>query len=622
MSRRLFLLATLASTLVLFVAVNALAGVVLRGASLDLTEDSLYSLSRGSDDVLAAIPEPIDLTFYFSRGLAQDYPQIRAYGARVRETLQMLVDRSAGKLRLTIVDPEPFSEEEDQAIAAGLRGAPTEGGAVVYFGLTARNALDETVVAPFFSPDREPYLEYELLRLIVDLGRDAETTVALITSLPLETPAADPFGGAEVPRPIYFYDQLLASFDVVTLDRDFDAIPPQADVLVIAHPWELDDVQLWAVDQFVLERGRALVLVDPYSRLSQAPGPTGFPDMDAVRTSTLGPLLAAWGVSYDPTVVLLDRAQALTAAVQEEGRVTERPYPVWFDGPADQLASGDLATAALNRGVRVAVAGAVSPLEGAATTFEPLAVTSDDARAIDIDQAVDAVPEDLLADYAPEGVFTLAARVSGEITSAFPDGAPEGVDAPLPLTEGRAEIVVMADADVLDDTFYVVRDPLYGDTTLADNAVLLLNAIDLLAGADALVGLRSRARADRPLTRIEDMRAGAEAALLAEQSRLEEELAASEQRMAELEEEIGAAGLVGDADASAEREANLELLRVRDAVLDARARLREIEREHRRDIERLQATVIALNVWLLPLLVALCGVGVFVARRRAAGLGS
>ena len=131
------------------------------------------------------------------------------------------------------------------AIAAGLRGAPTEGGDTLYFGLTARNALDETAVAPFFNPDREPYLEYELLRLIVELGRDSEVKVALITSLPLETPMSTPLGGPEVPQPIYFYDQLLASFDVDTLDRDFADIPQDAEVLVIAHPWELDPGQLY-----------------------------------------------------------------------------------------------------------------------------------------------------------------------------------------------------------------------------------------------------------------------------------------------------------------------------------------------------------------------------------------
>ena len=184
----------------------------------------------------------------------------------------------------------------------------------------------------------------------------------------------------------------------------------------------------------------------------------------------------------------------------------------------------------------------------------------------------------------------LMARLSGEIPTAFPDGAPEDVlDPPEALASGRAEIVVVSDADLLDDTFYVSRDAMFGDTTSADNAVFLLNVIDLLAGGDALVGLRSRARADRPLTLIEDMRAKAEDAQATEQAALEDQLAAAERRMTELEDQIAEAGLIGDAGADMEQEANRELLRVRDAVLATRAELRQIERAYRSDIERLES---------------------------------
>ncbi len=565
MKRRTFLAFALSAILVLFVSVNAIAGVALRGARIDLTSDQLYSLSRGSRDVVRALAEPVDLTLYFSRGLAQDYPALRAYGARVRETLQAFVDRSGGKLRLTIVDPEPFSEEEDAAFAAGLQAVPTGDGESIYFGLVARNALDETGVVPLFSPDREPYLEYELTRTIADLKQGREVKVAVVTSLPLEQPAAGVLGGPAAPRPIHFYEQLLSSFEVVLLDEDFRAVPEDADVLVIAHPWELDPDQLWAIDQHVLSHGRALVMVDPYARYAQSPGPTGFPDLDAVRSSNLAPLLAAWGVAYDPRQVVIDRENALIAAVQEEGRRIDRAYPLWFDAPASQLSEDDLATVGLTRGVVFVSAGAIEPLDAPGVSFEPLAWTSPDARAIDVDDAVDAEPRALLEAYEPEGVFTLAARISGELTTAFPDGAPDEVRDPGEAVErGHAEVVVVADADLLDDAFYVVRDPGYGSSTQADNAAFLINAIDLLAGSDALVSLRSRARSNRPLTVLERMRESAEAALMSEQLELEAELEAAEQRMTELQAAVPVELAGTAAGMEAEREANAEFLRMRD----------------------------------------------------------
>jgi ABC-type uncharacterized transport system involved in gliding motility auxiliary subunit len=620
MKRRPFLAFALGAILVIFVSVNAIAGVVLKGVRLDLTADRLYSLSPGSRDVVDSLTEPVDLTLYFSRGLAQDYPALRAYGARVRETLQAFADRSRGKLRLTIVDPEPFSEQEDAAFAAGLEPVPLGDGASIYFGLVARNALDETGIVPLFSPDREPYLEYELTRTIADLREGRETKVAIITSLPMEQPAPGVLGGPAAPRPIHFYEQLLQSFEVVLLDQDFTAVPDDADVLVIAHPWELDEDQLWAVDQYVLKHGRALVMVDPYSRYSRSPGPTGFPDLDQPATSNLAPLLQAWGVAYDPRRVVLDRENALVAGVQEEGRRVERAYPLWFDAPPEQLSQRDLATVGLTRGVVLVSAGALDPLDAPGITFEPLVRTSSDARVIDVDDTIDAEPRKLVEGYEPEGSFVVAARVSGEMKTAFPDGAPDGVRDPQgALDRGQADIVVVADSDLLDDTFYVVRDPGYGDAAQADNAAFLINAIDLLAGSDALVSLRSRARANRPLTVLDRMRETAEAALLSEQIELETELQAAEERMAELQAAVPEEAAGTELGLQAAREANAEYLRMRDIVLDTRARLRVIERSHRAAIDRLEAVVITANVWALPLLVALFGVGVFVLRRRSHG---
>ncbi|MGD2131893.1 MAG: Gldg family protein [Maricaulaceae bacterium] len=619
MGRSAFLAAALGAIAVIFIAVNAIAGVVFRGAQLDLTADHLYTLSRGSREVIDDLAEPIDLQLFYSRGLAQDFPEIRAYGARVRETLQAMAARSNGKLRLEIINPDPFSEEEDQAIAAGVRGVPIGDGSALYFGLVARNALDETAAIGFFNPDREPYLEYELLRLISDLKLSVEPKVALISSLPLETQTPNPFRGPATTQPLYVYDQLLSAFDVDTLDRDFAEIPADADVLVIAHPWELDEGQLWAVDQFMLTRGRAVIVVDPYSRLALAPGPTGYPDLDAVRASTLGPLLPTWGVLFDSREVVLDRANALLASVREDERLIEREFPAWFEVPPGQLSADHLATAALTRGVRMAAAGHLDPIEGASTSFEPLIVTSEDARRMDVDGVVAASPRDLLEGYAPEGAFTLAARISGEVESAFPDGPPEGIDrSPADVQSGQIEAIVIADSDLLDDEFYVSPDPVFGSTALADNAAFVLNAVDLLSGSDALIGLRSRGRVERPMSLIEDMRATAAQALAAEQSELEAELEAAEQRLVQLESEAGGGlrSLNTDAERDIADETTSELLRVRDTVISARARLREIERSYRADIDRIEALIIAINVWLVPMLVALVGVGVFVSRRR------
>lgn len=624
MRRRPFFLLALACLAALFVAVNALGGLWLKRVRLDLTEDRLYTLSQGARDIVDRLSEPVDVTFFYSRDLAQNYQQIRGYGARVRETLQAYAARSGGMIRLEIVDPAPYSVEEDRAIAAGMEAAPTDAGDPLYFGLSARNAVDERAVIAFFSPEREPFLEYELARVFSELESPAEVKVALLTGLPLET---GPQGGAALlsnkAQGLFAFREMISAFDLDILDGDFAEIPDDADVLVLAHPGPLEDDQLYAIDQWVLRHGRALVFLDPYSRLALTPGPTGMPPLDAQRFSDLGPLIEAWGVAFDPETVVLDPDNALRAAFLEDGRRVERDYPLWLEVRPDAMDPDDLATAPLKRGLHLIAAGRLDPVEGAATDFTPLARTSPAAGVADAMQTGgDPTPDELMAGFRPAGgPMTLIARVSGAAASAFPAGAPDGVspDADA-LTSGDVEIILTADSDLFDDGFYVADDGLFGQSTFMDNAAFVLNAIDLLAGDAALISLRSRPSSARPMKRVEALRAAAEMRYFEEQSSLEAELAAAESRLQELE----AAGKVSTAfsDAASQEESD-EAERARAAIFDTRARLRDVQRNFRADVERLEAWLIFLNVWLTPILVAAFGVWVFVARRRAfAGRGS
>ncbi|MCG8440993.1 MAG: Gldg family protein [Caulobacterales bacterium] len=666
MKRGTFFWLAFACVLAMFVSVNIIAAIAFKGARLDLTENRLYTLSDGTKDVLAGLSEPIDVTLFYSRDLASAYPSLRVYAARVRQMLGAYAARAEGKLRVEFVDPVPFSPEEDRAIAAGLEGAPTGGGETIFFGLSAENALDEQAAIPFFNPDREAFLEYELTRVIAELEQPSRGVVAVITSLPLET---GPGGGASLfsggPRGLLAYRELSAAFDLELLDADFALIPPQAEILLIAHPWELSDAQLFEIDQFVLEKGRAIVLVDPHSQMTTSPGVMSAPAFGAPSGSDLGPLLAAWGVDYDPGDVLLDRGLAMRAAVREGDRYVERPYPLWVAAGPERMSATDLATAALTRPVRFGAAGRIAPLEGAETVFEPLITSSPDVMVAPADRAAGTPsPADLLTGFvSQDAAQVIAARVSGRLTTAFPDGPPseeagavsidvagavdetgdsvdlgegeegarpsgeEGETAAVPVvprrTEGEGVVIVVADADLLDDQLYVQSDPLFGATTTADNASFVLGAVDLLAGAPELVGLRARARSDRVMERVEDLRRAAESRYYDEQERLEAELIAAETRLAELRDQgAETSAFIGLGSGEMSPAAEAELDRIVSEVAATRANLRSVESALRADIDRLEAWLVFANVWLLPILAAGFGVWVFTARRRAADHGA
>src|SRR3974390_1958961 len=134
---------TLLALALLFIGLTVLFNHALRGWRLDLTQNRLYTTAPGTDRILGSIKEPLNLYFYFSEKTAAQLPQLKTYGVRVRELLEEFSARAGGKLRLHLIDPQPFSEEEDRASELGVHGGPVgASGAQLYFGLAGTNSTD------------------------------------------------------------------------------------------------------------------------------------------------------------------------------------------------------------------------------------------------------------------------------------------------------------------------------------------------------------------------------------------------------------------------------------------------------------------------------------------------
>jgi ABC-type uncharacterized transport system involved in gliding motility auxiliary subunit len=637
-ARRYALLAALA-LFVMFVAANVTATTWFRSWRLDLTENQLYSLSRGTQQTLDALSEPVELKLYYSRDAAAPSPQLAAYAARVREMLQSFAARSHGRVRFVEVDVQAFSEEEDDAVEAGIEPLRLyEGADAIYFGLTGANAIDDQRTIPLFDPQREPFLEYEITRLIYELERPDPTRVALITSLPIDPAAAvDESRGA--PTQSVFATEMGRLLDVIKLEPDFTTIP-DVDVLAIIHPGALSQRQLYAIDQFLLRRGRAFVALDPASLMAEQT--TSFdpfnPTLPAPSASTLEPLLERWGVSMTPSVVL-DAENALPVQVQDPrtGQPGQAPQPLFFIVPAAQLDRQDLMTAWLRRGVNFGLAGALTASERGGLSVQRLAVTSGQTMRMAAAEALARPsPYDIAAMWPPTAgrIETIALRISGNLETAYPNGRPAAdaspvVDGEAPLAatteDGElaeplarsatpAQIVIVADVDFLADDFYI--DPQSGAAAV-DNASFALNAIDVLGGSDALVSLRSRAPSLRRMDLVEEMEADAERRIRRRQEELQEELRETEARLAELQERGRGSGFFsGNLGAELTAEERTEIERFRARVVDVRGELRRVERDLRGDIERLETLVVFINVWLAPLLIAAAGVFLFWRRQR------
>lgn len=643
-ARRFSLLAALA-LFVAFVAGNVISNSWFRSWRLDLTENHLYSLSEGTVRTLADLTEPVELTLYYSRDGAALEPSLQAYAARVREMLQTFQARSHGRVRFVEVDVKPFSEEEDAAVEAGVEPIVLfEGADPLYLGLVGANAIDDRVVLPFVAPQREAFLEYEVTKLIFELENPERTRVGLITSLPLNPGVeAEPVFGPP-PQESMFSAEMGRLLDVTKLEPDFTSIP-DVDVLAIIHPGELSPAQLYAIDQFILRKGRAFIALDPAALAADQSGGLGALGLGASAppSSTLEPLLARWGVAMTPGVVLdLDNALPVQAQDPRTGQPVQAPQPLFFRAAGDQLDREDLMTAWLQRGINFGLAGALTVSEREGVTVTRLVQTGGRTMRMPAEQAMlRPSPFEILQMWPASGsrVETVALRLSGNLSTAFPGGPPPAEEAatppavapapappspqpppaaapspPLTASATPAEIVIVADVDFLDDNFYADRR---NNVAVADNAAFALNALDVLGGSAALVSLRSRAPSQRPMELIDEMEREAQRRIRRRQEDLQAELEETQDRLAALQARGGGSGFfTGNLGAELTSEENAEIERFRQRVLEVRGELRTVGRDLRGDVERLQAGLVFLNVWLAPMLVAGAGLLLFWRRQR------
>jgi len=627
MSARRFAAFAALAFLVMFIAGNVLSNSWLRAWRIDLTQDRLYSISPGTQTILNELSEPVTLTLYYSRDAGAAVPALQTYAARVREMLQTYAARARGRVRFVEVNVEIFTEQEDEAGEAGLQPyRPAQGADPIYFGLVGANAIDDTRAIPFFDPQREAYLEYELTRLIYELEHPARTRVGLITSLDIDPGA----GAAGMPSRSTFAAEMGRLLQVTKLAPDFNDIP-DVDVLAIIHPGALTQAQLYAIDQFILRHGRAFIALDPASLMAQEQGAAGFdpfnPSQPAPTTSTLEPMLTRWGVAFTSDVVL-DGENALPIRAQrpDNGQTVEMPQPLFFVVPAADLNREDLMTAWLRRGINFGLAGGLNVSQKPGIESVALARTSGDTMRIPAEAALARPSPFELAGMWRQGggrKETIALRLSGALETAFPDGPPEGAAAPaqaLARSQAGAEIVIVADADFLDDIFYI--DPNTGGSA-ADNASFALNAIDVLGGSDALVSLRSRAPAPRRMQMIDDLERQAQDAIDSREEQLRADLQATEARLAQLQAQgRGSGAFAGDLGAELTPEESAVVRELEARLLEVRGELRRTERELRGDVDRLQALVVFVNVWLMPLLVAGAGLFFFWRRQRRGRAGA
>ncbi len=594
-----------------FLAFNLFASIGLTGARLDLTEQKLYTISPGTRQILAELEQPVELHFFYSDTASKNLPALRTYAKRVEEMLKAYQREAGGKLKLKVIDPAPFSEDEDQAAEFGLQGIPLQqGGDSLYFGLAGKNAEGTTQVIPFFALDQEEFLEYELSRLLLSLAKPERPVVGVLSGLQIG-------GGfdmqARQPTPPWMVmEEIRQLFQIESLKADVDLIPEHVSVLLLVHPKQLPQQTLYAIDQFVLRGGKLLAFVDPFSEADTQAGMPGAMDID--KSSDLEPLFEAWGLRMVPDQVLGDGSYAMSVSMGQGQRPVR--HAAWLSLPKQALDQDDISTAALEN-LTVAAAGILEPLEGAKTRFIPLIQSSQYAMPFDVKRfAMLQNPEELIRELEPTGErYTLAARIDGPALSAYPDGI-EGRKDGLQQAD-NINVIVVADTDMLTDRMWVQVQDFFGQRIpqpWADNAGFAINALDNLAGSEALISVRSRGRFTRPFEVVESIQREAEARFREKEQALQARLADTEQKLAALQQNDDPSKAL---ELSPEQQATVQ--QFLQEKLKIRKELREVRYQLNADIEALGRTLKFANIALVPLLLTLGVLALWLWRRRKYG---
>lgn len=611
---------------VLYVAVNALVNIAApAGARVDVTEDSLYTLSEGTHATLARIDEPVELHFFLSERLGREVPFYASYGRRVRDLLVEIAAASAGRIIVHEHDPEPFSDDEDLAVSLGVQGIPVDrGGELGYFGLAGTNSVDDTEVIPFFQPEREALLEYDLARMIHALSNPEPTVIGVMGSLPIMGDMrAGMQGGVLVPWAIGRH--LKASFDVVNLPESIDALPSELGVMMVVHPRAMNERAVYELEQFLFRGGRAVLFIDPKAESDPSQGAGG----TSTSAGGIQPLFERWGIRVPEGKLVADRSMALRINAGSAARPVPADYLLWLGVSGEHMASDDPVTSQLPP-LNLASAGHIVRESGSPLTLEPLISSSRNSSLMDAGEVRGSRPDvlGLLDRFAPDDrMYVMAARLTGDLATAFPNGPPPRMiertaqelaanpDPPqLMRSDGPVNIVLVADSDLLEDRFWLRKQQFFGrevEEEIAGNGDFVINVLGNLAGSDELLGLRSRGVSQRPFERVREIERRAQRHLQDKERELQDKLEETQGKIAELEgvrttKDPATGEMKVEVSLTSEQRVAVEALR--SEMLSIRRQLRAVQRGLRADVERLESWLQFANIGLVPIIVSVVAV--------------
>ena len=589
----------------------------------DLTDGDVYTLSPGTRQVLAKLEAPVKLRLYYSQGSEAVPVGLKTFAKRVEDLLNEYKAAGGGKVVIEKFNPEPDSDAEDSAQLDGIEGQLTNTGEKFYLGLSIA-FLDQKAAIPVLAPDRERLLEYDITRGIAQVGESKKPVVGVMSALPVMGRSLDPIRKQQPMEAWVLIQELKKIFDVREVKLDAPKIADDIKVLLVIHPRNLSEETEYAIDQYVLRGGKLIAFVDPYAYFDQQPDFQNPFGGSQAGQSTFYNLFKAWGIDVDMGKVVADLTFASGAG--------PRLLPTLLSLNTQALNLDDVVTGQVGT-LLYAFGGSFKgkPAEGLTQTV--LAHTSKNAMPVDLIIATLSGEPSTRGFQPTNEEMPLAIRLTGTFHTAFPQGKPKpflppradrkkGAEDKKPaeaepqLKQSKEEnsVVLVADVDMLSDGAAVDIQEVFGQRVAIPrngNLALALGLVEQFSGDSALITLRSRASFSRPLTVIREMEAQAQQQYLGKIKELEDSLNETQENLKKLQK--SKAGITSTI-LTPEQQAELDNFRAKAA--ETRIALKELRKNLRVETDALEFWTKVVNIGLVPLLVAVAGLALALARRR------
>ena len=606
-----------------FFSFNVLNKNFFKNLRFDLTEFNIYTLSDGTKSILQSINEPLNFKLFYTKQIGDINPVYQNYYDRVKEILGQYVLLSNNKIKLKIFNPKPFSNEEDKAVEYGLQGVEIIAGVYGYFGLIATNSTDDEEKIIFFQPDRTPFLEYDLSKIVTNLANPNRRIVGLYTDLPMFgtfNPLAKTRDAAEAP-PWAVYNQMKEFFEVKRIHEKTSSLPEGLELLMLVHPKKIPERLLYMIDQFVLKGGKLLVFIDPNSE-TESFSPNTNQVKEGDNNSDLKELLDKWGVELVENKVVGDLLSARRVQIGASDQPSVTDYIAWLDIKKDHMDDTHQATSKVQR-LTFATSGFLKNNEkNNNISFRRLVWSTMQSMQIDVaDVRFTPNPTNLLRNFVPSNEeLTLAAEIKGNFSSNFPDGPPDtniknDFDKNKHINESikPTTLVILADTDMLYDEYWLKYEQSGEVIPIANNADFTVNLLEYLNGTEDLIGLRGKGVSSLPFIKVEKIQKEAEQKFRSKEQELLEKLNNYQGKLENIQK-----GSVEDGGKTllTEKE-TLEIDKFREEMIFVRSELRKVQNALRKDIEKLDSILKFFNIFFVPILLIIISLVLgFIGRRK------